>query len=75
MNARGSPPCTYTTTNDTHKFFNKLNASSLLTPDASVDNLLNEAIKLYSPSGTFGGTTTNTILTLIALKDYTLRYN
>ena len=75
MNARGSPPCMKANQNDTHLFFNKLNGSTLLTPDPAVDNLLNEALKLYSASGTFGGTTTTTLLTLIVLKDYILRYD
>lgn len=42
--------------------------------DPDVNNLLDEAVSLIGPKGAFGGYTISTLLNLMALKDYSLRY-
>jgi hypothetical protein len=39
-----------------------------------VDNVLEEAIKLRGKRGAFGAYTISTLLNLLSLKDYSLRY-
>jgi hypothetical protein len=56
------------------KSFPTLNGSEPIAADPDVDNLLEEAVSLIGPKGAFGGYTISTLLNLMALKDYSLRY-
>jgi squalene-hopene/tetraprenyl-beta-curcumene cyclase len=75
MTSRGNPPCLASDRADLLKAFNRLNGSAILERDPDVDNILEEAIKLYGPKGTFGAYSISTLLTLMAFKDYSLRYD
>jgi hypothetical protein len=56
------------------KSFPALNGSVLHDADPDVNNLLDEAVSLIGKKGAFGGYTISTLLNLMALKDYSLRY-
>jgi hypothetical protein len=75
MTTRGHLPCEAANQTYLLKSFNKFNGSELLTRDSDVDNVLDEAISVTGKRGAFGGYTISTLLNLIALKDYSLRYN
>lgn len=45
-----------------------------LEQDSDVNNLLDDVIKIRGKRGSFGAYTISTLLNLMSLKDYTLRY-
>jgi hypothetical protein len=51
-----------------------LSAFKNISKDSSVDQLLEEAIKLKGPRGAYGAYTISTLLILLSMKDYSLRY-
>lgn len=75
MTTRGYLPCEAASKEYLLKSFNKFNGSELLARDPDVDNVLDEAIRLTGPREAYGGYTISTLLNLMSLKDYTLRYN
>ena len=74
MTTRGRLPCEDNNEAVLLKSFPALNGSVLTEADPDVNNLLDEAVSLIGKKGAFGGYTISTLLNLMALKDYTLRY-
>lgn len=75
MTTRGNLPCEAASKEYLLKSFNKFNGSEPLVREPDVDNVLDEAIRLTGPREAYGGYTISTLLNLMSLKDYTLRYN
>ena len=75
MTSRAHPPCLTSNHSTLFKSFPRMNHSSLLKRDSDVDNVLEEAIRLYGSRGTFGAYTISTLLLLMSFKDYYLRYD
>jgi hypothetical protein len=53
----------------------RFNGSEPAPRDPDVDHLLSEALKMAGPKEAIGGYTISTLLNMLSLKDYSLRYN
>lgn len=72
MTSRSSLPCEDKNYHNFH-LINKINSS--VEGEADVENLLQEGINLKGRRGAFGAYTISTLLNLLSLQDYKIRYN